>query len=61
MILTDLRKGQQGSNTRHSAVNVNKASRRRLSGLRELGCNLGMNTLEESIVETYATLKAIGD
>jgi hypothetical protein len=42
-------------------VNVNKASRRRLSGLRELGCNLGMNTLEESIVETYATLKAIGD
>ena len=32
-----------------------------LTGLRELGCNVEMTPLEEGIVETYATLRAIGD
>jgi len=30
-----------------------------LTGLRQLGCDLGMTPLEEGIVETYATLRAI--
>jgi ADP-L-glycero-D-manno-heptose 6-epimerase len=32
-----------------------------LTGLRELGCNLQPTGLEEGIVETYETLRAIGD
>jgi ADP-L-glycero-D-manno-heptose 6-epimerase len=32
-----------------------------LTGLRELGCKLEMTPLEEGIVETYATLRAIGE
>jgi len=32
-----------------------------LTGLRQLGCNLEPTPLEEGIVETYATLNAIGD
>jgi len=32
-----------------------------LTGLRELGCSVEMTPLEEGIVETYATLRAIGD
>ena len=31
-----------------------------LTGLRELGCDLAPTALEEGIVETYATLRAIG-
>jgi ADP-L-glycero-D-manno-heptose 6-epimerase len=30
-----------------------------LTGLRKLGCDLEMTPLEEGIVETYATLRAI--
>jgi len=32
-----------------------------LTGLRELGCGLEMTPLEAGIIETYATLRAIGD
>ena len=32
-----------------------------LTGLRERGCDVEMTPLEEGIVETYATLRAIGD
>ena len=32
-----------------------------LTGLRELGCDVEMTPLEEGIVETYATLRAIGE
>jgi ADP-L-glycero-D-manno-heptose 6-epimerase len=32
-----------------------------LTGLRELGCDVEMTGLEEGIVETYQTLRAIGD
>jgi ADP-L-glycero-D-manno-heptose 6-epimerase len=32
-----------------------------LTGLRQLGCNLELTPLEAGIVETYATLDAIGE
>jgi len=32
-----------------------------LTGLRQLGCDLQMTPLEEGIIETYATLRAIGE
>jgi ADP-L-glycero-D-manno-heptose 6-epimerase len=32
-----------------------------LTGLRELGCDLEPTALEEGIVETYATLREIGE
>jgi ADP-L-glycero-D-manno-heptose 6-epimerase len=32
-----------------------------LAGLRELGCDLEMTTLEDGVAETFATLRAIGE
>ncbi len=32
-----------------------------LTGLRELGCDLAPTSLEDGVVETFATLRAIGE